>query len=562
MFGKRPYNGRSRAEIRDQILARQAFIKPENCPKGWTHTAVDFINELIQRKPYKRLGKQGILELKQHDWFEGFDWENLKNKKMKPPFVPNVKNVFDYLKNLTEDFTEMENSLENSFLIKSESFQNMFMEYDIKPLIESKTNNEMKNKKKIKNNSSKNTKQEKSKKRTLIESNKETKSVKKLKSSSKKSLISSTNKKKLKERKHSSKKNMYYNLSLSKRKRENSFNEYKSKGNKSLNHVPINKYSKPASIQKIKNDLKLKLRLSSKNIFNQSSNSIYRENINPKYEGMKNIRLNKNYKNQYMLKNNYCSSSNFTENKMNSTMLMNSINYSNLNFLKLNKNKSFSKNHNINQSIDQMYQKPLVYQDNNKRMSINGSFYNKMRKTQKKNLLKERNNSSFNTISHKKKSSFYLSKKKLSQRSKDKKNHFSHFYEINNKILSPHQSFTLKENIHKKIRSSKKHLPISGIDLSLINKKEVLMKSFNNKYSNLKIFNKNQIKNNFDLKNNFCKKFIYKKLQNFTKKKNNKLNSKKIKSSSKNKDNIAQWNKLQNLLYKLPNREYGLNSNN
>ena len=133
MIGRRPYNGRSRREIRDQILAKQAYIKPENCPRGWSFHAVDFVNRLIQRKPYKRLGKQGIHELKQHEWFAGFDWDALKKKKMSPPFVPNIKNVFEYLRNLTEDFTELDTSLDNSMMIRRKSFQDLFEEYDALP---------------------------------------------------------------------------------------------------------------------------------------------------------------------------------------------------------------------------------------------------------------------------------------------------------------------------------------------------------------------------------------------------------------------------------------------
>ena len=59
MIGKRPYLGRSRKEIRDQILAKQVLIKVDEIPKGWSFEAADFINRLIQRKPAKRLGTNG-----------------------------------------------------------------------------------------------------------------------------------------------------------------------------------------------------------------------------------------------------------------------------------------------------------------------------------------------------------------------------------------------------------------------------------------------------------------------------------------------------------------------
>ena len=129
-MGRRPYDGRSRREIRNQILAKQAFIRQEMIPKGWSLEAADFTNRLIQRKPYKRLGKQGIHELKNHSWFKGFDWKGLENKTIKPPFIPNIKNVFEYLRNLTEDFTEADSSMENSIVVRRNTFQKMFDGYD------------------------------------------------------------------------------------------------------------------------------------------------------------------------------------------------------------------------------------------------------------------------------------------------------------------------------------------------------------------------------------------------------------------------------------------------
>jgi len=51
MFGKRPYVGKSRKEIRDAILAKQVQIKRHEIPKGWSIEAADFINKTLQRKP-------------------------------------------------------------------------------------------------------------------------------------------------------------------------------------------------------------------------------------------------------------------------------------------------------------------------------------------------------------------------------------------------------------------------------------------------------------------------------------------------------------------------------
>jgi serine/threonine protein kinase len=46
MTGKRPYQGASRKEIKEQIMARQAGIKPSERPEGWSVESVDFINRV------------------------------------------------------------------------------------------------------------------------------------------------------------------------------------------------------------------------------------------------------------------------------------------------------------------------------------------------------------------------------------------------------------------------------------------------------------------------------------------------------------------------------------
>lgn len=47
MLGKRPYCGKTRREIRDQILARQVSIKPQEIPVDWSPESMDFINQVL-----------------------------------------------------------------------------------------------------------------------------------------------------------------------------------------------------------------------------------------------------------------------------------------------------------------------------------------------------------------------------------------------------------------------------------------------------------------------------------------------------------------------------------
>ena len=72
MMGRRPYLGKSRKEIRDQILAKQVQIKRVDIPQGWSKEAADFVNRTIQRKPVNRLGLNGPEEVKNHPWLRDF----------------------------------------------------------------------------------------------------------------------------------------------------------------------------------------------------------------------------------------------------------------------------------------------------------------------------------------------------------------------------------------------------------------------------------------------------------------------------------------------------------
>ena len=88
MLGYRPYLGSSRNEIKQLIITKQARIDEDKIPKDWSIEAADFINKLLLRKAKKRLGANGIIELKNHIWMKDVDWGSLELKKIKPPFRP------------------------------------------------------------------------------------------------------------------------------------------------------------------------------------------------------------------------------------------------------------------------------------------------------------------------------------------------------------------------------------------------------------------------------------------------------------------------------------------
>jgi len=132
MIGKRPYLGRSRKEIRDNILAKQVQIKKNEVPEGWSLEAADFINRMIQRKPSNRLGLNGPSEVKNHPWLKDFPWDKLMNKQLSPPFMPaNKDDNFD-AKNANAEDNDQDADLlrQNAMLLRRNSVQSLFDGYN------------------------------------------------------------------------------------------------------------------------------------------------------------------------------------------------------------------------------------------------------------------------------------------------------------------------------------------------------------------------------------------------------------------------------------------------
>ena len=89
MLGYRPYLGRSRKEIKELIIYKQARLDECEIPYSWSLESGDFINKLLKRKPTKRLGYHGVKEIKNHIWMKDINWELLKKKEIIAPFIPN-----------------------------------------------------------------------------------------------------------------------------------------------------------------------------------------------------------------------------------------------------------------------------------------------------------------------------------------------------------------------------------------------------------------------------------------------------------------------------------------
>jgi serine/threonine protein kinase len=127
MLGRRPYLGKNRKEIKEQILARQVQIKPHEIPEDWSPESADFINRLIQRKPINRLGLNGPEEVKNHPWLKNFPWDRLLKKELVPSFQPSRREEdnFDYKSTVYEDPKDpyIELDKENALMLRRDSVQ-------------------------------------------------------------------------------------------------------------------------------------------------------------------------------------------------------------------------------------------------------------------------------------------------------------------------------------------------------------------------------------------------------------------------------------------------------
>ena len=88
MTGKRPYRGKNKNQIRDKILAEQAVVEiKEGCAwDDYPQEAADFINKCILKDQKARISS--LKEVKEHPWFQNFDWDACLNQTMVPLYVP------------------------------------------------------------------------------------------------------------------------------------------------------------------------------------------------------------------------------------------------------------------------------------------------------------------------------------------------------------------------------------------------------------------------------------------------------------------------------------------
>ena len=106
MMGRRPYSGKSRKEIKEEMMSKQIYIDQEMIPFGWSDESADFINKLLIRKDVKRFGFYNELDIKSHPWFYDINFDKIIKKELISPFIPKI-NHDNYDKKYCEEIDKI-----------------------------------------------------------------------------------------------------------------------------------------------------------------------------------------------------------------------------------------------------------------------------------------------------------------------------------------------------------------------------------------------------------------------------------------------------------------------
>lgn len=94
LTGTPPFTGPDPMKTYNIILKG---IDAVDFPRCITRNAMALIKKLCRDNPSERIGYQkgGIQDIQKHKWFDGFNWEGLRNHTLIPPIIPQVRHAID-----------------------------------------------------------------------------------------------------------------------------------------------------------------------------------------------------------------------------------------------------------------------------------------------------------------------------------------------------------------------------------------------------------------------------------------------------------------------------------
>ncbi|XP_051540023.1 cGMP-dependent protein kinase 1-like isoform X1 [Myxocyprinus asiaticus] len=94
LSGSPPFSGSDPMKTYNIILRGIDMVE---FPKKITKSAANLIKRLCRDNPSERLGNQknGTKDIQKHKWFEGFNWDGIREGTLTPPILPNVNGPLD-----------------------------------------------------------------------------------------------------------------------------------------------------------------------------------------------------------------------------------------------------------------------------------------------------------------------------------------------------------------------------------------------------------------------------------------------------------------------------------
>ncbi|XP_054466100.1 serine/threonine-protein kinase N2-like [Anoplopoma fimbria] len=128
LVGESPFPGEDEEEVFDSIVNDDVEY-PGSLPPD----VVCIVQKLLKKNPLKRLGggERDANEVKGEKYFETIDWEALLAKKVKPPFLPSIKESMD-VGNFDSEFTRLQPIMSppsKPFVLSAEQ-QEAFADFD------------------------------------------------------------------------------------------------------------------------------------------------------------------------------------------------------------------------------------------------------------------------------------------------------------------------------------------------------------------------------------------------------------------------------------------------
>lgn len=93
---------------KEKLFQRIAY-QDLQLPEHLSDECKDLVSKLLQKNPENRLGNgpNDAEDIIKHPWFQGMNWDKLVLRKVKPPFVPKLKEKTD-LNYFAKEFTQMQ----------------------------------------------------------------------------------------------------------------------------------------------------------------------------------------------------------------------------------------------------------------------------------------------------------------------------------------------------------------------------------------------------------------------------------------------------------------------